>query len=57
MTLEGRVAEYLSQQKAWRFQKLNEYPVPQKKDDYHRCLYFFWGFQWHKLKSDFSLTG
>ena len=57
MTLEGRVAEYLSQQKVWRFQKFNEYPVPQKKDDYHRCLYFFRGFQWHKLKSDFSLTG
>ena len=35
---------------------INEYPVPQKKDDYHSCLYFFRGFQWRKLLSQRPLA-
>ena len=38
-------------------ENINEYPVPQKKDDYHRCLYFFRGFQWRQLFSQRPLLG
>ena len=54
MTLEGRVAEYLSHKRNRKpdaSKNINECPAPQKKDDYHSCLYFFWGFLWHKLLS------
>ena len=47
MTLEGRDAEYLSHKqnrKPNASKNINEYPVPQKKDDYHSCLYFSEGF-------------
>ena len=54
MTLEGRVAEYLSHKQNRNpdaSKNINECPAPQKKDDYHSCLYFFRGFLWHKLLS------
>ena len=47
MTLEGRDAEYLSHKqnrKPNASKNIDEYPVPQKKDDYHSCLNFFQGF-------------
>ena len=44
MTLEGRDAEYLphkQNRKPDASKNINEYPVPQKKDDCHNCLNFF----------------
>ena len=47
MTLEGRDAEYLphkQNRKPDASKNINEYPVPQKKDDCHNCLNFSEGF-------------